>query len=399
MLSTRTIELVKSTIPLLESAGVAITEHFYQRLFRFNPELKNIFNMSNQQSGRQQFALFNAIAAYAKNIENPAVLQAAIERIAHKHTSLFVQPEHYDIVGHHLLETLQELAPDAFTPEIKAAWAEAYGLLASVFIQREKDLYDTAEKSHGGWRGARRFMVQQKIKESDLVTSFILAPVDGGALINYEPGQYLSLRVKPDTAEYVEIRQYSLSNRFNGSHYRISIKREPVPLPGVVSNYLHDYVNEGDEVDVFPPSGDFFLKSIHAENVLISAGVGLTPMVSMLETILDGKNDKKSPVYFLHACETQSQHSFANRIDYLSREYPQLKAFTWYNNENVVTNNSQFHGFMDLKKVAEDLPLSSGEFYLCGPTGFMKFIKDQLLSMGVENERIHYEVFGPHNNL
>ncbi|MES2674518.1 MAG: NO-inducible flavohemoprotein [Pseudomonadota bacterium] len=399
MLSTRTIELVKSTIPLLESAGVAITEHFYQRLFRFHPELKNIFNMSNQQSGRQQFALFNAIAAYAKNIENPAVLQAAIERIAHKHTSLFVQPEHYDIVGHHLLETLQELAPDAFTPEIKAAWAEAYALLASVFIQREKDLYDTAEKSQGGWRGARRFVVIKKIKESDLVKSFILAPVDGGTLINYEPGQYLSIRVKPEAAEYIEVRQYSLSNKFDGSHYRISVKREPVPLPGVVSNYLHDHVNEGDEVEVFPPAGDFFLKSISAENVLISAGVGLTPMVSMLETILDGKNDKKVPVYFLHACETQSQHSFVNRIDYLSREYPQLKVFTWYNNENEQTNNSQFHGLMDLKAVAKDLPLPSGDFYLCGPTGFMKFIKDQLLDLGVASERIHYEVFGPHNTL
>ena len=399
MLKPKTIELVKSTIPLLENAGVAVTNHFYQRMFRFNPELKNIFNMSNQQSGRQQFALFSAIAAYAKNIENPAVLKSAIERIAHKHTSLFVQPEHYDIVGHHLLETLQELAPDTFTPEVKEAWAEAYGLLASVFIQREKSLYDTRENSKGGWRGTRRFVVQKKIKESELVTSFVLAPVDGAPLIDYQPGQYLSVRVKPNSAEYVEIRQYSLSDKFNGSHYRISVKREPLPLAGVVSNYLHDFVNEGDVVDAFPPAGDFVLKSIHAQNVLISAGVGLTPMVSMLETILDGQQDANSPVFFLHACETQNQHSFANRIDYLQRDYPQLNVFTWYNNVDVIPSTSQFQGFMDLKTIAQLLPLAVGDFYLCGPTGFMKFIKDQLISLGVAGERIHYEVFGPHSDL
>ncbi|MET0357650.1 MAG: globin domain-containing protein, partial [Cellvibrio sp.] len=250
MLNKKTIELVKSTIPILENAGVAITEHFYQRMFLFNPELKNIFNMSNQQSGRQQFALFNAIAAYAKNIENPSVLAAAIERITHKHTSLFIQPEHYDIVGHHLLETLQELAPDTFTPEVKSAWGEAYALLASIFIHREEQLYSNAEASKGGWRGTRRFVVQKKIKESDLVTSFVLAPLDGKVLIDYTPGQYLSVRVKPTTTEYVEIRQYSLSDKCNGINYRISVKREAAPLPGLVSNYLHDFLNVGDELDV-----------------------------------------------------------------------------------------------------------------------------------------------------
>lgn len=399
MLAPRTIELVKSTIPLLESAGVAITEHFYQRMFRCNPELKNIFNMSNQQSGRQQFALFNAIAAYAHNIEQPAVLKAAIERIAHKHASLLVQPEHYDIVGHHLLETIQELAPDAFTPEVKAAWAEAYGLLAKLFIEREGQIYQTAQMAPGGWQGTRRFKVLRKIPESDYVTSFILVPVDGGALLSYQPGQYLSIRLQPSAAEYAAIRQYSLSSQFNGEHYRISVKRESLPQPGLVSNYLHTHIQVGDELDVLPPSGDFFLESVADKNVLISAGVGITPMLAMLETILHAEPTSAVPVLFLHACESASQHSFAEHIECLQRDYPQLKPYTWYNQTDAAADGAQFNGRMQLTQITEDLPLAEGEFYLCGPVGFMQFIKDQLIGLGVANARIHYEVFGPHREV
>ena len=196
MLSAHTIATVKSTIPLLESAGVAITDHFYQRMFRLNPELKNIFNMANQANGRQQFALFSAITAYAKNIDNLGVLSEVVERVAHKHTSFFIQPEHYDIVGHHLIETLRELAPDAFTPEVEQAWTEAYGALANIFINREGDLYKQTEQAPGGWLGPRKFTVLSKTPESSLVTSFVLSPVDGKPVIGYKPGQYLGIKVQ-----------------------------------------------------------------------------------------------------------------------------------------------------------------------------------------------------------
>eukprot|EP00487_Bulimina_marginata_P007364 TRINITY_DN28367_c0_g1_i1.p1 TRINITY_DN28367_c0_g1~~TRINITY_DN28367_c0_g1_i1.p1 ORF type:complete len:103 (+),score=17.95 TRINITY_DN28367_c0_g1_i1:55-363(+) len=98
MLNNAHIEIIKSTIPLLESAGPALTQHFYQRMFTHNPELKDIFNMTHQRTGRQGVALFEAIAAYAKNIENLAALTTAVERIAQKHTSFNIQPEHYQIV-------------------------------------------------------------------------------------------------------------------------------------------------------------------------------------------------------------------------------------------------------------------------------------------------------------
>ncbi|RVU33322.1 NO-inducible flavohemoprotein [Rheinheimera riviphila] len=397
-LSAKTIAIVKSTVPLLENAGVAITNHFYQRMFRLNPELKDIFNMTNQQSGRQQFALFSAIAAYAKNIDNLSVLTETVERVAHKHTSFFIQPAHYDIVGHHLIETLRELAPDAFTADVEQAWTEAYGVLANIFTGRERQLYQQTEQQQGGWYGPRRFKVQQKVPESALVTSFVLVPQDGEAVVDFQPGQYLGVKVKPANCDYFEIRQYSLSDKANGHSYRISVKRETGevagPVVGLVSNYLHDHIQEGDELDILPPAGDFFLQSAHLPTVLISAGVGLTPMMSMLESIVALK--QQTPVYFLHACEDQAQHSFAGRVQQLAQDYPLLQHFCWYRNAPQMIESNQFTGLMDIAAVASVMPLQSANFYLCGPTGFMKAVKEQLLALGVGSAQIHYEVFGPH---
>jgi nitric oxide dioxygenase len=398
MLSAKTIAIVKSTIPLLENAGVAITNHFYQRMFSFNPELKDIFNMTNQHSGRQQFALFSAIAAYAKNIDNLSVLTETVERVAHKHTSFFIQPAHYDLVGHHLIETLRELAPDAFTSEVEQAWTEAYGVLANILTGRERQLYQQTEQRLGGWYGPRRFKVLQKIRESALVTSFVLVPVDGNAVVDFQPGQYLGVKVKPANCDYFEIRQYSLSDKANGYSYRISVKRETGAdagaAVGLVSNYLHDHIQEGDELDILPPAGDFLLQSAHLPTVLISAGVGLTPMMSMLESIVALK--QHTPVYFLHACEEQAQHSFGGRVQQLAQDYPLLQHFCWYRNTPENTASNQFNGLMDITAVANTLPLQSANFYLCGPTAFMKAVKEQLLALGVVAAQIHYEVFGPH---
>jgi len=394
MLSAQTIAVVKSTVPLLENAGVAITSHFYQRMFRFNPELKDIFNLTNQQSGRQQFALFSAIAAYAKNIDNLSVLTRTVERVAHKHTSLFIQPEHYDIVGHHLIETLRELAPEAFTPQVEQAWLEAYGLLATIFTGRERQLYQHNAQQPGGWYGPRRFRIQAKIPESALVTSFVLVPVDAGAVVDYLPGQYLALRVKPAGCQYHEVRQYSLSDQANAVSYRISVKRELGQPAGLVSNYLHDQVEIGDELEVFPPAGDFYLQPVTTPVVLISAGVGLTPLLAMLETMVAA--GLQQPVFYLHACENRQQHSFAARVAQLTAQQPLLQSFSWYQQAEPEPAAGHFQGLLDVSGLATQLPLSTGQFYLCGPTGFMKFAKEQLLALGVAESHIHYEVFGPH---
>lgn len=393
MLTDAHIDIVKSTIPLLENAGSALTDHFYKRMFSQNPELQDIFNMSNQHTGRQQVALFEAIAAYAKNIDNLGALTTAVERIAHKHTSFNIQAKHYEIVGMHLIETLRELATEAFTPDVEDAWTQAYLFLAQIFISRESELYKLRSESFGGWAGTRKFTVIEKAVESELVKSFVFAPVDGKPVIDYVSGQYLGVELTPTDAEYKEIRQYSLSTAANGKTYRISVKREVNGVPGVVSNYLHDGVNVGDEVNLYAPAGDFYFIDRKAPVVLLSAGVGITPMQSILETL--AANEYSEPVHYLHACENSQQHSFNDRVQHLTADKP-WQQYTWYRNEESNSENIG-HGVMDLS--TRDLPLSNGDFYLCGPIAFMQFAKQQLLTLGVSEDRVHYEVFGPHASL
>lgn len=393
MLSDKTIEIVKSTVPLLAQAGTVVTDHFYKRLFSHNPELKNIFNMANQDTGRQQFALFNALAAYAQNIDNLAVLKEALTRINHKHTSLNILPEHYPIVGAHLIGTLKELLPEQFTPDVEYAWREAYGVLADICITEEAALYEHSKNKHGGWAGTRQFEITNKQAESELVTSFTLTPVDGEAVITHKPGQYLGIKVKPEGAEYEEIHQYSISQKSNAKNYRISVKKELQPKPGMVSNYLHS-LEQGTIVELYPPAGDFFLRNNTSPVVLISAGVGQTPMLAMLETLLSDNSNQE--IMYLHACENTQQHSFSKYLYDLTAQNNRLKTITWF---NQATEGADFTGLMNLNAVQAQLPLSNGDFYLCGPAGFMAFIKNQLLELGVKNEQIHYEVFGPHEDL
>ena len=117
--------------------GVALTRHFYARMFEHNPELKHIFNQGHQAGGEQQQALAGAVAAYAEQIDDPSVLAPVVTRIEHKHVSLGVRPEHYPIVGKHLLASIREVLGEAATDELVDAWAAAYGQLADLLIAEE----------------------------------------------------------------------------------------------------------------------------------------------------------------------------------------------------------------------------------------------------------------------
>lgn len=395
MLDERTIETVKSTIPLLENAGVEITDHFYKRMFTHNPELNDIFNLANQATGRQQFALFSAVAMYAKHIDDLGALSELVERVAQKHTSFDIQPDQYQIVGHHLIETLREMAPNDFTDEVAQAWIEAYGLLTKVLTGRENEIYSEGRNKAGGWTGPRLFNVIEKTQESELVTSFIFAPADGGEVATYKPGQYIAVKLKPDNSAHVAIRQYSLSDKPNGETYRISVKKEFLPQPGIMSNYLHENIEVGSQVELMPPAGNFFLEHFDKPITLISAGVGITPMMAMLETLV--ANQSQQPILFLHACSNKSLHSYDERVKLLADQNKNLKYHYWYSETN--DDEHAINGRMNLEQLDSEIPVKDGHFYICGRLEFMAFIKQQLLELNVPADHIHYEVFGPHSDI
>lgn len=396
MLDAQTIAVVKSTIPLLATTGPKLTAHFYDRMFTHNPELKEIFNMSNQRNGDQREALFNAICAYAANIENLAALLPAVEKIAQKHTSFQIKPEQYNIVGSHLLATLDEM----FSPgqEVLDAWGKAYGVLAQVFIQREAQIYEDNAAKTGGWEGTRAFRIASKTPQSAVVTSFELEPTDGGPVADYLPGQYTAVWIKPDGFAHQEIRQYSLTRKPNGKTYRIAVKREG---EGLVSNWLHQHAQPGDVVQLAAPAGDFFMQVEPATPVtLISAGVGQTPMLAMLDTLSQAKHPAQ--VNWFHAAESGDVHAFTDEVARLGAQLPAFTSHIWYRvptdaDRSAGRYNSE--GLMTLRDREAHISAPGMQFYLCGPVKFMQFAAEQLVSLGVSKENIHYECFGPHKVL
>ncbi|MGE1562695.1 NO-inducible flavohemoprotein [Pantoea septica] len=394
MLDAQTIATVKSTLPAVAAVGPKLTAHFYDRMLSQHPELKNVFNMNNQRNGNQREALFNAICAYGANLDNLAALLPAVEKIAQKHASLAIKPEQYAIVGDNLLATIKELLNPG--DEVLAAWGRAYGVLADVFIQREEAIYQETEQQEGGWRGTRPFRIAAIDAQSSVIKSFTLAPVDGGAVAAFKPGQYLTVHLHPAEFEFQQNRQYSLTHASNGKSYRIAVKRD---AQGTVSGWLHEKAQVGDVLDLTAPHGDVFMEVGRETPVaLISAGVGVTPMLAMLHALAEQQH--AAPVTWLHAAENGVQHAFAEEVAETGARLRDFEKRVWYRvPEAADAGRFDAEGVMDL--AAESARLQDGrtQFWLCGPVGFMQFIAGQLRDMGVEASRIHYEVFGPHKGL
>jgi hemoglobin-like flavoprotein len=193
-LSAEQKELVKASIPALEAHGVDITNSFYQHLIKANPSLNNIFNVVNQDTLEQPKALANAVYAYAANIDNLTPLAGVVELIANKHASMYVRPEHYDLVGTHLLQAIQRILGDAVTPELLSAWEAAYWQLAKIFILREDQLYHERPEAVD-WMD---FRVAKKEVESEEVTSFYLEPISEShkPLPHFLPGQVSNILIQ-----------------------------------------------------------------------------------------------------------------------------------------------------------------------------------------------------------
>lgn len=399
MLTQKTKDIVKATAPVLAEHGYPIITCFYKRLLDAHPELKNVFNMAHQEQGQQQQALARAVYAYAEHIEDPTSLMAMLKTIANKHASLGVRPEHYPIVGEHLLAAIREVLGAAATDEIISAWAQAYGNLADVLMGMETELYEQSTSRLGGWTGWRLFVVREKRPESSVITSFILEPADGGVVENFEPGQYISLAIDVPALGLQQIRQYSLSDMPNGHSYRISVKREDgggVNPPGFVSCLLHEHVNVGDEVRLASPYGTFHI-DVNARTpiVLISGGVGLTPMISMLKRAIQ---DPQRQVVFVHGARNSKVQAMRERLREIAKSHANFRLTVYYSEplpEDVPGKDYDYAGHVDVKAIKNEILLPDADYYICGPVAFMRAQHDALKALGIHEAHIHYEVFGP----
>ena len=385
MLSQETRTIIKATAPVLAQHGTTITTEFYRSLFEAHPELLNVFNHANQAKGRQQTALANTVYAAAVHIDNLEAILPSVMQIAQKHVSLGIVPEQYPIVGEFLLKAIKTVLGDAATPEIINAWAEAYGVIADVFISVEKGMYDQAAEQNGGWRLFKEFTVVEKVQESELITSFYLKPTDGAAVPSYQPGQYISVRVKIPGEQYLMIRQYSLSKAADTETFRISVKRETDQDPnGKVSVYLHEQLEVGGLVEVTPPAGEFVLdESRQTPVVFLAGGVGITPLMSMTERLL--QTSASRPIHFYHAARSEKDAAFADVLTKLDAEQEHLSYISFF---------SETDGQFITREVLANVP-QNADIYVCGPVGFMESMIANLMDLGFSQEQIHYEFFGP----
>ena len=253
--------------------------------------------------------------------------------------------------------------------------------------------------SAGG--GFRPLKVIDKVRESSTITSFHLAPAEPGGWRGFEPGQFLVFKFPADNERGHVLRTYSVSCApGHPGRYRISVKREAAPQPGLPdglgSCHLHDQVAVGDVLMADGPRGDFYLDRMSARPVvLLSGGVGLTPMVSMLHALVE-QSDRRA--VFIHACDNGEVHALGDEVRALAASRSGIAAHVVYRfptDADRAAKRHQAEGVITRELLQQLLPLDDYEFYLCGPPPFMQAVFRLVRSLGVARERIAYEFFGP----
>ncbi|MFF2013745.1 globin domain-containing protein [Streptomyces sp. NPDC058195] len=391
MLSETSTATVRATLPAVGAAIGDIADLFYRKLFEAHPELlRDLFNRGNQSSGAQRQALAGSIAAFATHlVEHPDTRpDVMLGRIAHKHASLGVTAAQYEIVHTHLFAAIAEVLGDAVTPEVAAAWDEVYWLMAGALTSIEERLYAQQGVVAGDvWR---TWEVVARTEETDDVATFQLRPADGAPAPAFRPGQYVSVQVELADGAH-QIRQYSLSSAPGSELRSLTVKRvhEAGAPDGEVSSHLHAKVAAGDLLRVSAPYGDLVLDSPDAPVLLASAGIGCTPMLSMLEHL--AATGHSAPVTVVHGDRSPATHAMRTDHAQLTAKLPDAAAHFWYETPGP-DHPADRTGRVDLSGIA----VAPGTHaYLCGPLPFMRGVRTQLLAKGVRANDIHYEVFGP----
>lgn len=362
-------DMITATLPLVGANIDAITRSFYQRLFEAHPSLlRNLFNRGNQAQGAQQRALAAAIATFATHLVNPDLPHPAelLSRIGHKHASLGITADQYPIVHEHLFAAIVEvLGADTVTAEVAEAWDRVYWIMADTLIDMERALYEEAGVAAGDVY--RRARVTGRVDDP---SGAVLVTV-GGLDATFAPGQYVSVGVTlPDGAR--QLRQYSLINATGGGELTFAVKPA-----GEVSGWIRDNLRVGDLIDVTVPFGDLPAPQPGVPLVLISAGIGITPMLGILEAL-----PADTRVQVLHADRSERTHPLRERQRELVETLPNATLQLWYGD------------LLSLDGV--ELP-ADAEVYLCGNDGFVRAVREQLADRGVT--RVHCELFSPNDWL
>ncbi len=390
MASPKTLEIVKATVPVLEEHGTAITTVFYKNMFNQHPELLDIFNETNQKLGRQQTALAMTVLAAAKHLDKLAVLLPQVTQISHKHRALQILPEHYPIVGHHLIGAIKEVLGEAANDDIIDAWTEAYDEIADVFIQLEKTMYEQEM-----WEGFAPFKITEKVEAATDIAAFTVVPANDDidlSKLSLSAVQYITVKADPEDSDHLALRHYSLYSATSDKGIQFAVRRDNRNEHyGLVSNHLHDHLDVGDTILLSAPAGDFELnQDLIQQNdiplVLVSAGVGVTPILSMLEAQVTA--NPKRPIVWVYACQNKEHHAFDSKVNELLAAADNVEKHIFYFEAGQILDEAWL---ANLPKPAD--------IYVCGSMMFMESIIDGLMALDHGVDSVHYEPFGPKMSL
>jgi ferredoxin-NADP reductase/MOSC domain-containing protein YiiM/ferredoxin len=290
--------------------------------------------------------------------------------------------------GHPRQQLLRALRIPALSPGWQASFR---ALLAGAPGSGNAGLVATSPPP--AWTGFHRLKVTGIERESNSVISISLEDSDGGPLPPARPGQYLTLRLQPDKQERSILRNYSLSGQPGADYYRITVKREP---HGVASRYLHTQIAVGDQIEIAAPRGTFILDQTHAPVLLISAGIGATPVLAMLHALAKEHSDRE--IWWLHGARSSRDHSFAAEARALLASLPNVRTRVCYSCpdlDDLKGRDFDSAGRLTASLLAELEPPRNAEAYLCGPTPFMEEISAGLAAIGLGATHVHTEPFGP----
>lgn len=375
MLTENEKAIIKETVPVLQEKGTEITSFFYKRMFNQHPELKNMFNQTNQKRGLQSTALAQSVLAAALNIEDLTRILPVVKEIAYKHCALQVPQAGYDIVGENLIAAIEHVLSLENDNPIVQTWTKAYGEIANVFISVEKEIYEQM-----AWSGFKPFELIDIEHVTDNIKLFTIKSTEID-LSQFEPGQYITVDVESEKLPYRAKRHYSIVEG-NVDQLSFAVKRDVTENnEGEVSTILHDEFKVGDMINLSAPVGDFTLNNVSKPQLFIGSGIGVTPLVPM----------------FRHVVSSQGTAQFIQNTNDINQIPFQEKLSEIANNEdnaNYIIHDKNQNGYIDAEYLKQYLT-DDTEIYVCGGTEFLKSIISILKEIGVATERVHFESFIP----
>ncbi|MCD8834180.1 MULTISPECIES: globin domain-containing protein [Staphylococcus] len=375
MLTQKEISTIKDTVPLLKEEGQTITSKFYKRLFETHPELKNVFNQTNQKKGLQSSALAMAVLAAADNIDDLSPIVPAIMPVVYKHCALQVKPEHYPIVGENLLWAIKEVTGLTDDSEVIQTWGKAYQAIADAFIGLEQEVY-----SNMAWDGFQPFKVTDIKEQTDIIKSFTITS-ENIDLSQFVPGQYITVDVASDKLPYRAKRHYSIVDG-DTNYLTFGVRRDVTDdHEGEVSTILHDEVTIGDTLNLSAPVGGFGLADNNNKQLFLGSGVGVTPLVSMYREVAN----KQLAATFIQVTSNDNNVAFEQELNDINNSVAQGEFKTHFRDVD---------GFIDSKQLQEYVDANT-EIYICGGNSFLNSMIMQLQTLDIPQENVHFETFIP----